>query len=140
MTTETEKRIAWRQRLKDDNFYALLRLSGSSQPAFPAAQHGLRCLRCKIGTPLSDCDNCGGTVWRLGHNADGVVGLFCSRCNQGLTRWSCADCGTDNPISPATFVVRPGVGGRGCGLSVWALGILLLVVMCVVLLAALLLV
>jgi len=72
--------------------------------------YGLGCLNCQTVTPLGACSNCGNSEYRFGSNTQGVIGLFCSRCQRGITGWKCTSCGTENPISHET-VMRLKKGG-----------------------------
>lgn len=56
----------------------------------------LCCVRCEGLTPLASCDNCGSSTYTVGEGRR--RGVYCAGCEIGFTRWTCAACGTDNPV------------------------------------------
>jgi hypothetical protein len=89
-----------------------LRYPGNPELAFTTAKFGLGCVKCGAATPLKACENCGNQSYELG-GSQNAVGLFCFRCRQGFTTWTCA-CGCKNPINCETFLRRASASGGGC--------------------------
>jgi hypothetical protein len=62
-----------------------------------------QCLRCNAHYLIESCSNC---------NCDsryfipGGGGIFCSRCEQGITSWSCPECATNNPARKTLFGLK----------------------------------
>lgn len=67
--------------------------------AMRVGKTAFRCVRCEHVVPITECSNCGGTVFHLGRATNGQIGMFCAQCQKGLVRWTCSDCGTDNAVS-----------------------------------------
>src|SRR5712692_7938440 len=73
--------------------------------AYKVGDNALRCVGCGSTSPLEPCPNCGNPAYKLGGSSS-VPGLFCNRCRRGSTSWKCKKCGTENPITYETLLVK----------------------------------
>lgn len=91
----------WSQVRKDlDVKYELeLQFPNAAPYAMRVGKTAFRCVRCDHVVPITECSNCGGTVYHPGRATSGQIGMFCAQCQKGLVRWTCPDCGTDNSVS-----------------------------------------
>jgi len=75
----------------------------------PQAPFMFKCLKCGARYMEEKCNNCGSNEIRPGHGNEGS-GVFCWRCNEGISKWTCEKCGCSNPASN-TFHTRKSKGG-----------------------------
>ncbi len=90
-----------------------------------------KCAKCGFITLFGPCSNCNGRIWVGGTNNDGEIGLFCTNCDLGHTRWNCKECGASNSIRASFGQVQ-----IFSGLS--PLAIIVIVVIAIVVIASLL--
>lgn len=60
-----------------------------------------QCLRCKAHYLMEECQNCGETTF-----CPRLEGVFCIRCERGLTEWNCSECDTINPYTKTLFILE----------------------------------
>ena len=76
--------------------------------SFDCDNNALMCIRCEEVTPLKACPNCKSTQYKAGIATDGTVGIFCTNCDKGFTRWTCTNCETENPVNTSMAKQKKG--------------------------------
>jgi hypothetical protein len=77
------------------------------------------CAHCEHTRYVRPCPNCNGICYVPGQATDGRLGIVCSSCGKGFTRWICKNCRTDNAIA-ATF--GKWIYDKGCLIATAAFG------------------
>jgi len=106
----------WNQIEAEIQFRPQFLKSNYNVPVFIATdgecQFGKRaarvCIRCKEMFPLKACPNCGSAEYVPGLTTGDVSGLFCFKCEKGLSSWECPACHTSNPINKSLAVEKSG--------------------------------
>ena len=65
-----------------------------------------QCLRCNSHYTYKKCSNCSNTDFE----STSSLGIFCKKCGEGFTSWTCKNCGTKNPARNTRYVLR----NQGC--------------------------
>jgi len=107
--SENDPKVDWVYKFYDSSSFRLrletnLKLPDATGFNLYANTTGFGCLRCKTVHPLQPCDNCGSEQFILGLAQNGSVGIFCFRCQQGFTNYTCVKCGAKNPITHETIL------------------------------------
>jgi len=79
----------------------------SVDPNYPTGGiYGRQCLRCRDILIFDSCSNCGHYLYKSSDSR-----IWCTKCEMGLSQWSCNICQTVNPISKTFITISSNKGG-----------------------------
>lgn len=67
-----------------------------------------RCKKCKTWYLLDECSNCRGVKFKCGLDKDRNLGVFCEKCDMGISLWTCTECGAKNLASKTFYLLDKG--------------------------------
>jgi hypothetical protein len=68
----------------------------STSPAGSLFNHVRNCVKCEATFPLEACTNCGGIEFGFCKISGRGDGIYCTRCDLGISRWTCPKCECSN--------------------------------------------